>query len=150
LCHGISASCNLKTCWQKIPSFEFIANKLKEKYLKAIEVKFNNFTKLFHSVFGFKVNNDDLIFIKKSSDYCEFDAKSGSIGTKGRLCLSSSLSNISTTTTTTPSCSYLCCRRGFFSSNVKIIEYECNCKVIFCCRSKCDKCKKVFEENYCL
>ena len=37
-CHGISGSCELKTCWRTIPSFDVIGNYLKAKYSTAIRV----------------------------------------------------------------------------------------------------------------
>lgn len=145
MCHGVSASCNLKTCWQKIPSLETIATKLKEMYLKAIEVKFINNSKKFSSTFSLKINSLDLIFLKKSPDYCELNENNGSLGTKGRVC-TENINDYSVI----PSCSYLCCKRGFFNATLKVIKYECNCKIAFCCRPICETCKKFIEENYCL
>lgn len=37
-CHGVSGSCELKTCWKFMPSFGEIGNVLKQKYGKAILV----------------------------------------------------------------------------------------------------------------
>jgi len=37
-CHGVSGSCELKTCWKFMPSFNEIGNELKQKYGKAILV----------------------------------------------------------------------------------------------------------------
>lgn len=37
-CHGVSGSCELKTCWKFMPSFNEIGNVLKQKYGKAILV----------------------------------------------------------------------------------------------------------------
>jgi hypothetical protein len=42
-CHGISGSCELKTCWRSLPPFAEIGKYLKEKYDKsAVQVASNN------------------------------------------------------------------------------------------------------------
>ncbi|RWS05149.1 protein Wnt-1-like protein [Dinothrombium tinctorium] len=38
-CHGVSGSCELKTCWRALPSFRFVGNLLKEKFDSATEVQ---------------------------------------------------------------------------------------------------------------
>lgn len=40
-CHGVSGSCELKTCWKFMPSFNEIGNVLKQKYGKAVLVSSN-------------------------------------------------------------------------------------------------------------
>lgn len=37
-CHGISGSCELKTCWRSLPTFDTIGNYLKSKYISASRV----------------------------------------------------------------------------------------------------------------
>lgn len=37
-CHGVSGSCELKTCWKFMPTFNEIGNVLKQKYGKAVLV----------------------------------------------------------------------------------------------------------------
>jgi hypothetical protein len=42
-CHGISGSCELKTCWRSLPPFAEIGKYLKEKYDKsAVQVTAHN------------------------------------------------------------------------------------------------------------
>lgn len=41
-CHGISGSCELKTCWRTLPSFSLIGQVLKEKYDNAVQVTIKN------------------------------------------------------------------------------------------------------------
>ena len=38
-CHGVSNSCNLKTCWKVLPRLEVIAARLSDKYMHATEVR---------------------------------------------------------------------------------------------------------------
>ena len=38
-CHGMSGSCEFKTCWKAVPEFREIGNILKEKYESAVNVE---------------------------------------------------------------------------------------------------------------
>jgi wnt family len=38
-CHGVSGSCELKTCWQTMPPFSEIGDLLKHKYRAAVPVR---------------------------------------------------------------------------------------------------------------
>ena len=38
-CHGVSGSCELKTCWRSLPSFRKVGKILKESFDGATEVK---------------------------------------------------------------------------------------------------------------
>jgi wingless-type MMTV integration site family protein 7 len=35
LCHGVSGSCSLRTCWKTLPQFREIGDTLRAKYKKA-------------------------------------------------------------------------------------------------------------------
>ena len=37
-CHGVSGSCELKTCWRTMPSFAQVGDYLKQKYENAVQV----------------------------------------------------------------------------------------------------------------
>lgn len=41
-CHGMSGSCELKTCWKSAPEFRLVGNTLKERFRKAILVDQSN------------------------------------------------------------------------------------------------------------
>lgn len=38
-CHGVSGSCELKTCWRAIPAFKIVGQILKDKFDAATEVQ---------------------------------------------------------------------------------------------------------------
>jgi len=38
-CHGVSGSCEVKTCWRSVPAFREVGNILKDKYNGATEVR---------------------------------------------------------------------------------------------------------------
>jgi hypothetical protein len=37
-CHGVSSSCDIKTCWNTLPSLQVIADNLKKRYLVAYQI----------------------------------------------------------------------------------------------------------------
>lgn len=44
-CHGMSGSCELKTCWRSAPDYRVIGKALKERFRSAILVDQTNFGK---------------------------------------------------------------------------------------------------------
>lgn len=87
-CHGVSGSCNIKTCWRALPTLAEIGDRLKRKFAVATEVisrRVGAGRKLLpaSSAMGL-YNEDDLIYVTKSPDYCLRDARVGSLGTTGR------------------------------------------------------------------
>ncbi|XP_025422997.1 protein Wnt-16-like [Sipha flava] len=155
-CHGVSGSCELKTCWKFMPSFNEIGNEIKQKYGKAVLINHiaNDSPKKNHTTIHKKretralkrlkrrllIESKELVHIQKSPNYCKQDFENGVLGTEGRKC------NI--TSTGPDSCNKLCCGRGFITRVVKEEEH-CNCKFIWCCYVKCDTCYKNIEQNSC-
>jgi hypothetical protein len=91
-CHGVSGSCNIKTCWRALPTLAEIGERLKRKFAVATEVisrRVGAGRKLLpaSSAMGL-YNEDDLIYMTKSPDYCIRDARIGSLGTGGRYVVS--------------------------------------------------------------
>jgi len=72
-CHGVSGSCNVRTCWHQLASFTETGDRLKERYDGASLVKFNRQgTTLVASNRRFKrPTNEDLVFFEHSPNYCE-------------------------------------------------------------------------------
>lgn len=89
-CHGVSGSCELKTCWRSVPPFRMIGEILKKKFDIAQEVrqrKRRGRRMLEPRFQRFKPHTDtDLVFLKESPTYCDFDVEHGSLGTQGREC----------------------------------------------------------------
>ncbi|XP_046860427.1 protein Wnt-3a-like [Xenia sp. Carnegie-2017] len=143
-CHGVSGSCDLKTCWMQQPKdFGIIGKRLLTKYVSAVEmVK----TKLGPRVLRVKKKNSrgprpsDLIYYQLSPNFCDSNWRLGTIGTFGRVC------NI--TSTGFDSCRILCCGRGY---NVEIITetVKCNCRFQWCCRIECENCIQTRELYTC-
>ncbi|XP_025831051.1 protein Wnt-4-like [Agrilus planipennis] len=88
-CHGVSASCVMKTCWKRLQPFPKVAQKLRDRYHSAIlpspenTVKQKNLNKRKYS--------RNLIYFEQSPTYCQ--------ETVGREC------------TDADNCATLCCGR---------------------------------------
>lgn len=142
-CHGVSGSCNLKTCWMQMPSLRQIGNILQSKYRSARRIQINsrgNMQIVAHvEKRGIEKNKKtrnqlqtELVFLQNSPDYCRSDNTTGTIGTEGRICNKDSQGP--------DSCDLLCCGRGY-NSYIEEVETKCNCKFQWCCKVVCDICK---------
>lgn len=132
-CHGLSGSCTLKTCWQKVPSFREIGEMLKLKFDGAVQVIPGNDGKsLVPSKASIKPpEKDDLIYFDESLDFCQYSNKTGSLGTQGRECNATSYG--------VDGCELLCCGRGYRRRRVTERK-NCRCKFHWCCEVTCDTC----------
>ena len=143
-CHGVSGSCELKTCWRAMPSFREIGEKLKQKFDGATEVQQKRMGSrriLLPQNQQYKPHSDeDLVYLEASPDFCEFDPKTGSLGTQGRKCSKDSKA--------IDGCELMCCGRGAVAKKRKIVE-RCMCKFHWCCYVKCKECTREVEEYYC-
>ncbi|XP_071440273.1 protein Wnt-16-like [Hetaerina americana] len=107
-CHGVSGSCELKTCWQTMPSFNEVGDTLKRKYRLAVQVATKNKRRLRRKNRSKKqlpVSKGELVHIHKSPNYCVEDPQKGIPGTAGRIC--------NKTSNGPDSCDLLCCGRGY-------------------------------------
>lgn len=88
-CHGVSGSCSIKTCWKGLPDIRSLGKRIQRAYHGAVEVKYRRGRdrgRMFVAKYGKrrKIAQDQMIYIKKSPDYCLPDNRKGSVGTKGR------------------------------------------------------------------
>ncbi|XP_016097742.1 protein Wnt-7b isoform X2 [Sinocyclocheilus grahami] len=147
-CHGVSGSCTTKTCWTTLPKFREIGYVLKDKYNKAVHVEVVRASRLRQPTFlkvkkthGYqKPLETDLVYIERSPNYCEEDAKTGSVGTQGRLC--------NRTSPLTDGCDLMCCGRGYNTHQYTKV-WQCNCKFQWCCFVKCNTCSERTEVFTC-
>ncbi|CAB3404590.1 unnamed protein product [Caenorhabditis bovis] len=146
-CHGMSGSCEMKTCWDSLPPFREIGMNIKDKFDGAAEVKVvkddaQEKPKIVMKHSQFKRHTSaDLVYMTPSPDFCEANPARGIFGTKGRQCTQSP--------NAIDDCSLLCCGRGY-EKKVEIIDDKCNCKFHYCCRVECDPCQKRVEKFFCL
>ncbi|KAJ9580587.1 hypothetical protein L9F63_024238, partial [Diploptera punctata] len=149
-CHGISGSCEVKTCWRTLPSFNEIGDTLKRKYREAVQVtpksrkhqRRNGKLKLKPKSKRWQgaVKKGELIHIHKSPNYCVNDPQKGIPGTSGRVC--------NKTSHGPDSCDLLCCGRGYNTQVIKHVE-RCQCKFVWCCSVKCKNCETLIDRHTC-
>ncbi|XP_055296358.1 protein Wnt-1-like isoform X2 [Sitodiplosis mosellana] len=141
-CHGLSGSCTIKTCWMKMAPFRDIGSRLKERFDGAAKVIARNDGHSFMPEIPSikQPTRHDLVYTEDSSDFCRFNAKTGSLGTIGRECNSTSAA--------IDGCDLLCCNRGY---DHKIIREKVNCRCMFkwCCEVTCSTCIERREVNTC-
>ena len=141
-CHGVSGSCSLKTCWQQLPTFREVGDRLKQRYDGATETKFNKRgTKLKKKNRRYnEPSAEDFIYLSPSPDYCEQNEDTGSLGTVGRECRRDSQGM--------DGCTLLCCGRGYNTFKRKLVE-RCHCKFYWCCFVRCKTCERVVDVQTC-
>ena len=142
-CHGISGSCEYKTCFKTMAPFDVVGAYLRDKYHNVVKVTVDQSGDDLVSADGknrLKPRRDDLVFLEKSPDYCVPNSDTGSLGTTGRAC--------NKTTSGRGSCGILCCGRGYNTFQVQE-EHDCACKFYWCCEIRCNRCRKSVEKHIC-
>ena len=146
-CHGVSGSCTVKTCWKQLTPFRVLGSLLKEKFLHSqkVVISENEATGKSYLVRRRQVKSGkafsentarpkagDLVYIDRSPNFCRKTRYSP--GTAGRTCDKDK------------TCDIMCCGRGY-NVQTHVFPKACNCKVIWCCYVKCQKCVAT-EELY--
>lgn len=143
-CHGVSGSCNVKTCWRALPSFREVGEYIKERFDGATEVKGKQIGSrrvLVQINPKFKPHTIyDLVYVDPSPDFCNANSLTGSLGTQGRTC--------NKTSQAMDGCDLMCCQRGYTTQVERKVD-RCGCKFYWCCYVKCQQCEKVVEVSYC-
>lgn len=149
-CQGL---CSSNKCWRHLSPFKEITDELMRRYERATHVQpsasSNNKrgdpkapVKLRPVKRGVrKPRKKDLVFIDESPDFCNQDSRLGILGTKDRHCNS--------TSNGLDGCDWLCCRRGYQTTVVVEERDDCDCKFVWCCEVKCQKCSKQVEYEVC-
>lgn len=154
-CHGMSGSCELKTCWKVTPDFRVVGKTLKNRFRNAVLVTQNNIKGdvIPNKIRGQRRRRPDrqkkkhrgnldrkkkprnlakqLFYYQKSPNFCERDPEIDVAGTTGRRC--------NKTSTGGDGCSSLCCGRGYNVVRQRRTE-RCMCKFHWCCVVHCHNC----------
>uniref|UniRef100_A0AC35TIR4 Protein Wnt n=1 Tax=Rhabditophanes sp. KR3021 TaxID=114890 RepID=A0AC35TIR4_9BILA len=123
-CHGVSGSCQQKTCWKKTADLREITRYLTEKYHKAKRVLSEDS----------KPKSADLIYLEPSPDICS--------SMHNHLQQRRSLPRVCNWRNETHSegdCSRLCCGRDFRVSH-EVLKYKCDCKLTRYFQLHCNEC----------
>nr|BAD93239.1 WNT [Dugesia japonica] len=146
-CHGVSGSCEMKTCIRALPDFRVVGDLLKSRFHKAMQVHFVDSRLIPRYSPNRMFTDNDLIYLLKSPNYCVHNPHIGSLGTQGRKCAESALLE-KKPGETNGTCEELCCGRGHKKRTFSRME-QCRCKFQWCCDVKCDLCKKDVIESVC-
>ncbi len=91
-CHGVSGSCSLVTCWQQLAPFRKVGDYLKDKYKASTKVRVTKRGRLRVRVKAKAAKErpiptaNDLVFLKRSPDYCHANETIGTLGANTELC----------------------------------------------------------------
>ncbi|XP_078384175.1 protein Wnt-8b-like [Oculina patagonica] len=142
LCHGVTGSCNFKTCWKSLAPFSVVGAVTKEMYHHAEKV--NVFDDVLRGQDNKRVTRRDkkLVFLDSSPDYCVRNKTAGSLGLLGRTCRSDDVS--------TSKCKSLCdsCNLGH-KTEEQTKSVRCRCKLVWCCSVECKTCTKNYFLTTC-
>ncbi|EFN88872.1 protein Wnt-10a [Harpegnathos saltator] len=158
-CHGMSGSCELKTCWKVVPDFRLVGKVLKDRFRNAVLVTQSNLgsvtptmknrssrrrrlerqrrrkSRVDEPAGGRKKKQrslaKQLFYYQKSPNFCERDPAADIAGTVGRRC--------NKTSTGGDGCGSLCCGRGYNVVRHRRTE-RCNCQFRWCCFVHCQNC----------
>jgi len=156
-CHGVSGSCELKTCWRTMPAFNAIGDFLKRRYRRSVEVaraaRQRRLRRKRRRGRGrgrargrgrrskeLQPKRRELVYIDQSPNYCLNDPKTGVLGTRGRECSKNSNGP--------DSCDLLCCGRGY-NTQVLRRQERCHCKFVWCCKVHCKTCVTLIDTHTC-
>lgn len=144
-CHGVSGSCEMKTCNRNLPSFRVVGDQLKESFRKIIQVDYvdNKLVQKYPSKDMFA--EVDMLFLNDSPDHCNHNPHLGTLGTHGRICNSTYKSSLQEPEN---SCYRLCCQRGYHIKTY-IKDETCRCRFKWCCKVICEVCKRKVVDSIC-
>ena len=146
-CHGVSASCTVKTCKTVAPALDKVTKELKAMYDRSCLIYSNQL----HGSRHLYISNctrtppqeKELVHFEASVDFCHRHLEKGSNGVIGRVCYNS--------TTGVDNCQNVCSDCGKTVKVTKITrEYDCECKFVWCCSLQCKKCREDITLHTCI
>lgn len=141
-CHGISGSCQMKTCWLSLPNLRQVGDYLRKNHRTAIKVGASNSlesdpTQLANELSRAKPTK--LVFVDPSPDYCYENPQFGISGTLGRYCIPNNDTTIHNQSQ--HSCDRLCTKCGYrVKRETRQVERQCDCRFKYCCSVQCKRC----------
>ncbi|CAI5449156.1 unnamed protein product [Caenorhabditis angaria] len=143
-CHGVSGSCEFKTCWLQMPKFAQVSDLLKKRYdhfsVQVTRKATKRLRRKERSERKIPLRGNEMAFVHRSPSYCERNDTAGILGTTGRECLHNSYNS--------ESCDLLCCGRGY-NTRLEVRETQCECKFVWCCEVKCKTCTEEVAVHTC-
>ncbi|KAK7886894.1 hypothetical protein WMY93_026515 [Mugilogobius chulae] len=144
-CHGVSGSCELRTCWKVMPPFRRVGVVLKERFDGATEVRLTRIGSrpalLPRDPQVKPPAARDLLYLAPSPDFCHLDPDNGIPGTAGRRCNG-------TSRLAPDGCELVCCGPGYRAGRAEVVQ-RCSCKFSWCCSVRCQQCKNTVTIHTC-
>lgn len=130
-CHGVTGSCEYKTCWRSLAPFDEVGQQLKLKYRHAVRVSLVK--GILKEVKTKKIaarRDKKLVYLDNSPDFCVRNVTAGSLGVLGRTCSSEDGG--------VDKCVSLCDSCRLRSRTVEHSkQVPCRCKFVWCCSIQC-------------
>ena len=145
-CHGVTGSCNMKTCWKELAPFNVVGQELKRIYHSAVRVTFvNNKLHKRHNDLDRLVTKKEkkLVYLDSSPNYCVRNMTAGSPGMRGRT-WESDIVSVEKSRSLCNSCNL----RNRTVEHQK--QVKCKCKFVWCCTVKCDLCTVKYSRTACV
>ncbi|WAQ96438.1 WNT8A-like protein [Mya arenaria] len=155
-CHGVTGSCQMRTCWKQLAGFREIGDKLKKRYKRIKDLRhmrgFMQYSNKVQHPRLTKISKQDLVHFQDSPNFCETDNSIGYLGTHGRECLrlEKGASGKNLTKFERQSCRRLCRDCGHrVGKHVQEETYDCDCEFKWCCSVDCKRCTRNVTRYYC-
>lgn len=143
-CHGVSGSCEFKTCWLQMPKFSSVAEQLKKRYdhfsIQVTKKATKRLRRKDRSERKIPLRGNEMAYVQRSPSYCERNMTAGILGTTGRECRYNTYNS--------ESCDLLCCGRGY-DTKIELRKNQCDCKFVWCCEVKCKQCTEEVAVHTC-
>ncbi|XP_039416204.1 protein Wnt-4-like [Corvus cornix cornix] len=144
-CHGVSGSCEVRTCWKVMPPFRQVGNVLKEKFEGAAEVypkRVGSRKLLVPKSSRFKPYTAHvLVYLLASPDFCDRDPSARDLRhLREHRCRRTWLA--------TDGCELRCCGRGFPTARAELVQ-RCSCEFRRCCSEQCEQSRLLVEVHGC-
>ncbi|MBN3301514.1 WNT4A protein, partial [Amia calva] len=144
-CHGVSGSCELRTCWKVMPPFRRVGSVLKDRFDGATEARLSLVggrpVLLPRDTLLKPPSPRDLLYLVPSPDFCQPDPPHGILGTRGRRCNG-------TSRLAPDACEVVCCGLGFQTGRAEVVQ-RCSCKFSWCCSVRCQQCRNIVLLHTC-
>lgn len=141
VCHGVSGSCSVRTCFKNVPDIDEVGNELFKLYYVAKHVQEVGGELEPVDISEPQLTDKELAYLEFSPNFCQRNLTYGIFGTSGRQCYPDRTDH--------SSCNSLCCG-GQVVQRVKKLKEDRNacCEFVWCCYLDCSKCKTYKVTRY--
>lgn len=137
-CHGVSGSCDVRTCWRQLTHFRSASDVIKRLYQSAVRLRSSSSMSRVLAT----APPGELVYTRPSRDHCRPDNAVGIPRMRGRVCGDLTSGDDS-------ACKHMCCGRGYFVKEQTVTDTRCRCRFKFCCYVKCDVCQQTVRQFVC-